>query len=303
MSSEGLDLHLMRLVDAIEEKPVPVAVWAEGMRPDVFDTLTTAAKAGWMKPVLFGTEANLQRLIGSEESVDSIDINTWDDEADALAAMFQLASLGSVKALAFAPADARSTWQKISSLDASPFQQGTSAFGIAMMVPEMLNRPLFLTDAVVHAEPTPGDRIAMMPKVVKALQKLGLIEPRIALLTAVEVASPGLPATMEAQEVAAAFEKQEGWYVQGPLSMDLAVSEHAAKKKKAQGEVPGKADLLAAPNLTVARGVLQALTTLSDTPAASVLLGGPVPTALPDALDGGVGLVRSIALACAVSCA
>lgn len=298
--SAALDLHLMKLVDTIDEKPVPVAIFAEGMSSATLDILRTASGAGWMKPVLVGTEGTIQELIRGEE-LKGIEISEWESPAEALNTMFQLATLGSVKALAFAPSDQIAAWDLLQQLDGQPYKADGHTYGLSMVVPENLERPLFLADTVVHAEPTVDTRIEMVPKLVELMKGLGIAEPRAAMLTAVEVASPGLPATMDAQAVATAFEGAEGFYVQGPLSMDLAISEHAAKKKKATGEVPGKADLLNAPNLTVARGILHAWTLLSDTPAATLLLGGPVPLALPDASDGEVGFIRSLAFAVAAT--
>ncbi|MCB2200278.1 hypothetical protein KQI63_12790 [bacterium] len=298
--STPLDLHLMKLVDAIEEKPVPVAVFAEGMSVATLAALRTAAGAGWMKPVLVGSETTIQGLIRGEDLA-GLEISEWETPSEALGTMLQLATLGSVKALAFAPSDQIAAWDLLQQLEGDPFKADAHSFGLSMVVPETLGRPLFLTDTVVHAEPDVETRITMLPKLVDLLKQLGISEPRVAMLTAVEVASPGLPATMDAQAVAAAFEHADSFHVQGPLSMDLAISEHAAKKKKATGEVPGKADLLNAPNLTVARGILHAWTLLSDTPAATLLLGGPVPLALPDASEGEEGLVRSLAFAVALA--
>lgn len=85
-----------------------------------------------------------------------------------------------------------------------------------------------------------------------------LEKPRIALLAAVEVASEGLPVTMVEQETTQLLSQRGDLAVHGPLSMDLAVSEMAARKKGVQSEVAGQADLLVAPNLTIALGVLQA---------------------------------------------
>ena len=301
MSAKLLDLHLMRLIDGAKGKPFPVAIYAEEMSPETFEAVKTAATAGWMKPVLFGSEDVVQRLIQYTDHVDEIDVNTWETAEEALTAMIQLAALGSVSVLALPPTGDYRSYSRLTNIEVSPFSDRTALFGLSMLVPEKLERPLFVADTLVHAEPGRDLRIAQLPHVVNALQNLGINTPRVALLTAVEVASPGLPATMEAQEVAAAFESVEGWFVQGPLSMDLAVSEYAAKKKKATGEVPGKADLLAAPDLTIARGVLDALTLMSDTPAATVLMGGPVPVAVNDDIRDSAAFIRSIALACAVS--
>ncbi|HEX04322.1 MAG TPA: hypothetical protein ENH10_04080 [Bacteroidetes bacterium] len=152
--------------------------------------------------------------------------------------------------------------------------------GISLLCPERLGRPLLLADTMINDRPKHDDLESIIKVSQSAALKLGISNPKTALLAAVEVANPGLPVTMLEAEVAAAFANCKTGYVQGPLSMDLAINPSAAKKKKAKGEVPGKADILVAPSLTVARGILHCLTFACEETVVNVLLGGPIPVAV-----------------------
>jgi Phosphate acetyl/butaryl transferase len=152
--------------------------------------------------------------------------------------------------------------------------------GISLLNPEFLNRPMLLSDTLISDQPNHDELESTIRQTMNVARKVGISMPRTAILAAVEVANPGLPVTMLELEVAERFIDDPDGYVQGPLSMDLAINEQAAIKKKAKGEVPGKADILVAPSLTVARGVLHALVFGSGIPAVSVLFGGQIPVAV-----------------------
>ncbi len=152
--------------------------------------------------------------------------------------------------------------------------------GVSLLNPERVNRPLLLADTLVHDRPDHDCMEAIARETMNVARKLGNATPRTALLAAVEVANPGLPVTMLEVEVAERFEDDQDGFVQGPLSMDLAINQQAAIKKKAKGEVPGRADILVAPTLTVARGVLHALQFGSGVPSVTVIVGGNIPVAI-----------------------
>ena len=76
---------------------------------------------------------------------------------------------------------------------------------------------------------------------------LGVVRPKVACLTAVELINPAMPATLEAAALSKMADRGQfgvGCDVDGPLALDNAVSEAAAKQKKLTGPVAGKADIL-----------------------------------------------------------
>jgi phosphotransacetylase len=163
----------------------------------------------------------------------------------------------------------------------------------SLLYPETLNRLLMIGDVAIPRESTPDSLAIVVQRGSESLQRLGIEIPRIALLAAVETVNVGLPATVLADQTAARFQGETAFHVQGPLSMDLAVSEHAALKKGVKSEVAGHADLLVAPSMTVARGVQDALVELCEEPAATAMVGGAVPIAIPETWEGPGGVLLS----------
>lgn len=158
--------------------------------------------------------------------------------------------------------------------------------GLALHMPESLNRPLLVGDLLIHAELN-AERLAEIGRIgAAALKRVGVDKPKVAMLAAVETVNEGLPATVLGHEAAKLLESRDDLLAQGPLSLDLAISPHAAEKKGVTGPVVGHADMLAAPNMTVARGVYEALTALCEESAAAVLYGGKIPVAIPGSSEG-----------------
>lgn len=128
------------------------------------------------------------------------------------------------------------------------------------------------------SEVLPGLRILM-----KALESLGELAPRVALLSCVETISPGIPSAI--WEAAVAQMSRRGQLgkaiVDGPLAFDLAVSPEAVRDKGVQTGVDGQADLLIPPDLNTYCSLVDALHLSGHGSSAGVVLGAPCPVALP----------------------
>ncbi len=180
--------------------------------------------------------------------------------------------------------DAASDYRDVLSAASGVINADSAPVGLAAVYLTEQERQFFLADVFFAADPSVDERVGIVETVAKALSGIG-IDPKIAMLSAVEVVNPGMPVTVEAEEIAAKANLENG-FVQGPLSMDVAVSPYAAEKKKAEGEVPGKANVLVGPNLTVSKSVYQAMSTMCKGKSGVVLLGGAIPVALPGRGDG-----------------
>lgn len=106
------------------------------------------------------------------------------------------------------------------------------------------NRFLLLTDGAMNINPLFDDMIAIINNAVELAKRLDILTPRVAVLSAVEKANLKMPSSIKAQEVAQYFQDNTDFYVQGPLALDGAIDEHAAKIKNLNDSVSGKADIL-----------------------------------------------------------
>jgi len=271
---------------------VKLGIFIDGPNPALTAALNYGYKEGLFSPV----------LIGSDEAIDSFEHsmpgtrdprmiigNTWDTLAKGIEVKLES---GELQALLIPETMATEYLPKMMKLSDNKYF-GNDLAGFAVFYPELINRPMMIGDVIYHGEPDKTTLVNVVKKGALIAGKFGIEIPKVAILAAVEVANPGLPITMLGQEVAEAFTENNSIHVQGPLSMDLSVSEHAAKKKKAKGEVPGKADILIGPNLTISQSVCQALQTHCDEDSGTILTGGHIPVALPSNHENGTTLLSA----------
>ena len=82
-----------------------------------------------------------------------------------------------------------------------------------------------MTDGGVNIAPDLMQKLQILQNSVEAVKALGYDQPRVALLAAVEVVNPQMPATVDAASLAKMAERGqiEGAIVDGPLALDNAV--------------------------------------------------------------------------------
>ena len=170
---------------------------------------------------------------------------------------------------------------------------------IAVFEPPGFGRLLLVADAGVNVAPDLAARLQIIQNSVEVARSLGLHRPRIALLAASETISDAMPATRDAAELAVMVRKSMGdaVAVNGPMSLDIAVSSAVASNKGVDDDVAGRADLLIAPTIEVGNVLYKAMTCLTSSAVASLVLGAAVPLVIPSRTDSEASKLFSIALA------
>lgn len=139
----------------------------------------------------------------------------------------------------------------------------------------------------------------LMGAVLQEARTLGMTEPKAAILDFTEQYETFMntPSIADSRKLVEAFSDGRG-VVEGPMAFDLAASEKAARIKKFDSAVSGKADILFMPDFTA--GVL--LTELYRNwkylrlpwPGADISFGGPVPILVPSRSDTPEHKLRSV---------
>jgi phosphate butyryltransferase len=161
-------------------------------------------------------------------------------------------------------------------------------------------RLMLLTDAAVNISPSLQRKVDIVKNVLAVARALGFAEPKVALLAATEkVNFPAMPATLDADVIAMMARQGEfgNAQVQGPLSLDLALSETSAQCKGVTGPVAGRADVLVLPDIESANVLYKSLTVFSGCVMAGVVVGTGVPVVVPSRGDSEQTKYNSLALA------
>jgi len=171
-----------------------------------------------------------------------------------------------------------------------------------MDVPGHAN-PLIVTDAAVNIAPTLEEKVDIVQNAIDLALDLGAPEVRVAILSAMETVNPKVPSTIEAAALCKMADRKQitGAILDGPLALDNAVDLEAAKIKKIDSPVAGRANVLVVPNLEAGNMVAKSLTFLAGADAAGIVLGARVPIILTSRADSVTTRLASCAVAVLVA--
>jgi phosphotransacetylase len=160
-------------------------------------------------------------------------------------------------------------------------------------------RPVILTDAAINILPTLGEKADICQNAIELAHALGVAQPKVAVLSAVETVTPKIPSTIDAAALCKMADRGQirGGLVDGPLAFDNAIDEEAAETKGIVSPVAGKADILIAPNLEAGNMLAKQLTFMANAEAAGIIIGARVPIILTSRADSARTRLASAALA------
>ena len=160
-------------------------------------------------------------------------------------------------------------------------------------------RPLFITDAAINVYPTLADKRDIIQNAIDLAHALGIPEPRVAILSAVEVVTEKIKSTLDAAVLCKMADRGQitGGILDGPLAFDNAVSMESAKTKGITSPVAGRADIFVVPDLESGNMLAKQLEYLAEAQMAGIVLGARVPIILTSRSDGTLARLGSCAIA------
>lgn len=164
-------------------------------------------------------------------------------------------------------------------------------------------RPLLLSDAAVNIAPDLNVKRDIVQNAIDCAHALGVSEPRVAVLAAVETVLSTMPATIDAAALAKMGDRGQivGGVIDGPLAFDNAISAEAAKAKHIVSQVAGRPDILIAPNIEAGNMMAKQLFYLAQAQSAGIVMGARVPIMLTSRSDGRLSRLASCAVALLVA--
>ena len=160
-------------------------------------------------------------------------------------------------------------------------------------------RPFIITDAAINIAPTLEEKADIIRNAIDLAQTIGVAQPRVAILAAVETVNPHMPATLDAAALCKMADRGqiEGGVLDGPLAFDNAVSVAAARIKGIVSPVAGQADVLVVPDLESGNMLAKQLEYLGGAASAGIVIGAKVPIVLTSRADSRESRMASCAVA------
>jgi phosphate acetyltransferase len=166
----------------------------------------------------------------------------------------------------------------------------------------LYDRPLLISDAAINIYPTLEDKVDIAQNVIDLAHVLGVPEPRVAILSAVETVNPKITSTLDAAALCKMADRGQitGAILDGPLAFDTAVNAEAARVKNLKSPVAGEAHILLVPDLESGNMLAKQLEYLGGARLAGIVLGAKVPIILTSRADSSESRVVSCAIASAL---
>ncbi len=279
--------------------PVAVAVVAAASET-ALQAVAAAAEQGIARPVLIGPGAAVGAVIrraglGPLESAERVEAP---DPASAAARAVALAREG--RAGVLLKGSLRTDQLLRAALHRDRGLRTERLLSDVLLYEDTLSgarRLVGVTDGGINPAPDVEALKAIVANAVAVFHALGFDRPRVALLSATEAVSDAVPSTGAARAVAAWAERGlPDADVAGPLALDNALLETAARAKGIGGPVAGRADIMVAPSIEAGNLLGKGVKYLGGSLTAHVVVGARVPLLIPSRVESAEDKLHSIAL-------
>jgi phosphate acetyltransferase len=294
---EGRFREIMGRVKARSLSPIAAAI----VYPADADSLASVAAAmaqGTIVPILVGPESLIDEVAGAG----SIDLEAFEilpaaNPREAVAVAIRLAREGRIEGIMNGGVSTEELIGQVISTTKGLRTERRVSHVHVLDIPTY-PKPLFITDSMINIAPGLAEKREICQNVIDLARWLGIPAPKVAVLAAVETINPKMPATIEAATLCKMAERGQisGGILDGPLTVDHAVSLKAAQYTGLRSAVAGQADILLAPNLEAGNMIARELASLADALSAGIVLGARVPIALTGRGDDRHSWLASAAL-------
>jgi phosphotransacetylase len=258
-----------------------------------------AAQAGLIEPILVGPagtlEAIARRLKIDLEPYAVVDVP---DSHAAAAKAVELVRAGKAEILMKGSLHTDEFLGAVVARE-SGLRTGRRLSHVFLMDVPTYHKVLIITDAAINIAPGLEEKVDILQNAIDLAIALGVAQPKVAILSAVETVTSKIPSTIDAAALCKMADRGQirGALLDGPLAFDNAISKAAARTKGIKSEVAGDPDILLAPDLEAGNMLAKQLSFLANADSAGLVLGARVPAVLTSRADSVRARLASAAVA------
>ena len=270
--------------------PLPTAI----VHPCSEDALTgavEAARSGLIDPVLVGPQEQIAEVAAKAR----LDVSAYKkvattDPLESAAVAAKLAGDGKVGALMKGSLHTDQYMHAIIQKE-SRLRTNRLLSHCFLVAAPAYSRRIIISDAAVNIAPDVDQKRDIVQNAIILARALGITEPKVAILAAVEMDAAALAKMADRRQIVGAI-------VDGPLDLDIAGDEEAARVKGVESPVAGKANILVAPNIEAGNMMYKELAFMAGAQVAGLVMGARVPWSdqLAKTLDEGDKNILGLAL-------
>ncbi|MCK4814525.1 bifunctional enoyl-CoA hydratase/phosphate acetyltransferase [bacterium] len=288
--------------DATKDYPVKVLAVVEAADVTVLSALKMSHDANLAKAILFGRKSEIEKVAEQcSFSLGGVSIRETRDEID------------SAREAALCVREGKADILMKGHIHTDDFLRGvldreaglrSGQFMSHVFILQREGKLLLVSDGAMNIAPIFEDKAKIILNALHLAEILKIEQPRVAVLAAVELVNPRMPATLDAACLHKMNDRKQfspDCFLEGPFALDNAVDEKAARHKGITGNVPGKADILIVPNIESGNMLVKSFVYFAGGKVAGVLVGASVPVVLTSRADSDESKFNSIAVAVLMS--
>lgn len=294
---------LTTLLTLVKQKGLCRIAVAAAADEHVLNAILTAKKEGFAEPILVGEKTIIESIakkIGFDLSkVQVIDIaDPYKASVEAVSLIRNNKADILMKGLVGTGPLLKAVLNKEKGL-----RKGAALSHVALFETPFYHKLLGVTDAAMNVAPEFDEKVSLILNAIGVFHKLDIKEPKVAIIAAVETVNPNMEATVHAAMLTLMNHRKQikGCIIDGPLSLDNAVSSESARHKGIVSNVAGDADLLVTPDINSGNILYKSMNFLGGATTAAVIMGAKVPIVLTSRADSEKSKLMSIALAAAIT--
>jgi phosphate butyryltransferase len=159
-------------------------------------------------------------------------------------------------------------------------------------------RLMIMTDAAINIAPTLEQKAEICLNAIEVARAIGIENPNLAALCALEFVNPEMPATVDAAGLTLMNRRGQlkGAYVEGPIALDVPLSKFAADRKAIISPLVENTSIFVAPDIEAANILYRAILYFAKGESGGVVMGARVPLILLSRAETPETKIRSIAI-------
>ncbi len=242
------------------------------------EAISHAYKDGMVEPVLIGDEPKIREILAQiGTDADKMTIIHVEDPVEAIQKAADMARDGEVDCIMKGKTETGALMKVLVNRERGIRKNDTMSL-LAFMESPNYHKIFAITDVGLLTYPSKEQKKAAIQNAVEAFHALGVEQPKVAILAAVEKVNPKMKETVEAAEIKE--EGVDGCIIEGPISYDLAMDPASAPIKGYVSPVAGDADLLVVPDIVSGNIAAKTITVIGGGRTGGVVLGAKVPVLL-----------------------
>ncbi len=271
---------------------------AEAADETVLQAVEDARKEGLIEPILVGEKSKIEQTLKSLElSLNNYTIIEPAEGATGAKTAVRLVTEGKAELLMKGLLPTAEILREVLNKE-NELNLGKTLSHVAVFQHPDYDRFIFVTDAGLNIAPDLNQKRDIVQNAINLALKLGVQNPIAAIVCAVEVVNPAMPATIDAAALVKMNERGtiRGGRVEGPLALDNAISVEAANHKGIKSPLAGRANILVAPDIEAGNILYKSLIFFGKAVTAGLIVGAKTPVVLTSRADSAESKLYSIAL-------